>query len=504
MKPFLPRLAFASVIALLLTLPALADDNTLNVKCVDQSGAGINGVEVKIQNLNTNKFKDKKSDEAGLAAFNKLDDGVYRVMARKQGLAPAFYEYAALKNAGQETVTLRFEPGDHQKLVYFEDPATNQLAYDALKRGVEALQGSKWADAEKELHSSIEINPSNPEARFNLAVAYLQQRKWEAAEEQLKAVKSLSNALATVPSQNPQAGAFYAELDSRATQVMAKLPGLKLRDLGDKALAEKKFDEAIVKYQDAIKADPSDPDLYYNLALAQANAKKLDDSAATIDKALALKPNESAYIKLKQQIADYKQNEILAKAKSILEEGDKLYQGGDHAGALKKYEEALPIVPEKNQAGIWRQMGNTQAKLGNKDEAVKAFKRAIELNPQEANNKKALAQFYMNEKMYDEALEIYADPATAGSETVDQTLFRLGKELSQKGNSEVAQLAFEKVIKVNPDNAEAYYELGTLYFYDRKDNKRAQEMLTKYVEIGKDKDHVNNATSLLVVISRKK
>jgi tetratricopeptide (TPR) repeat protein len=109
----------------------------------------------------------------------------------------------------------------------------------------------------------------------------------------------------------------------------------------------------------------------------------------------------------------------------------------------------------------------------------------------------------MGQKKYDEALNLYADPRTSGSEPVDQVLFNLAMNMSKQGNSEMAQLALERTIKANPNHAEAYYELGTLLFYDRKDYKGAQEMLKKYIELGKDKGHLDNANSLLVVINKK-
>src|SRR5512138_855236 len=114
------RLGFF-LLTVLVACPAWAEDNTLNVQCADQAGAPIKDVQVRIQHLQTGKWKDKKSDAKGTAAFNKLDDGVYRVIARKDGLAPAFYEFVLLKNAAQQSVPLKFQPGDPKSPVYFED-----------------------------------------------------------------------------------------------------------------------------------------------------------------------------------------------------------------------------------------------------------------------------------------------------------------------------------------------------------------------------------------------
>ncbi len=489
---------------LLMALPAFAD-GTMNVQCTDQAGAPVQGVQVKVQHLQTGKWKDKKSDNKGLAAFTKLDDGVYRVIGRKEALAPAIYEFVSLKGDATENVALKFQPGDPLQKVYFEDPAVNQKAFEALTRAVELLRASKSGEAVKELRASLEINPSSPDAHFNLAIALIQERKWDEAEQELKRVAGIAAALAEMPQKADATGPNpYAEMGKRIAEVRAKVPALKLRDAGDKALAEKKFDEAIASYQQAVKIDADDPDLYYNLSLAQANAKKYDEAGETIDKALKIKPAETAFLDMKKRVADFKLNESLNQARGILEAGDQLYKSGDYAGALKKYEEARGLVPEARQSGIWAQVGRSYAQLKNHEEAIKAFNKAIEISPDDPTYRKALAQYYMNEKKYDEALNLYADPRTAGSDPADKLMFNMGMAQNKAGNAEVAMLAFERAMKINPQNAEAYYELGALLFYEKKDYKRAQEMLNKYVELGKDEGHVSNAKSLLVVISRKK
>jgi len=127
----------------------------------------------------------------------------------------------------------------------------------------------------------------------------------------------------------------------------------------------------------------------------------------------------------------------------------------------------------------------------------------MELAPTNADYRKALAQYYLSEKRYQEALDLYSDPASAGSQPVDQALFALGEKLSSQGNSEVSQLAFERVLAANPQHLEAQYELGMLLYYGKKNDKRARELLTKYVATGTKKDHVENAKTVLVVIKKR-
>ena len=143
------------------------------------------------------------------------------------------------------------------------------------------------------------------------------------------------------------------------------------------------------------------------MAIALAKTKKYDEAIEAADQALKLKPQEKIYQDLKNQIADYKQNEGLMKAQGVLEQGNKMFESGDFAGALKQYEEILPTIPEKNQPAIWFQIGRTQAKLKQPDKAIQAFKRAMELAPENADYRNALAQYYLDEKRYEEALELY-------------------------------------------------------------------------------------------------
>jgi tetratricopeptide (TPR) repeat protein len=125
------------------------------------------------------------------------------------------------------------------------------------------------------------------------------------------------------------------------------------------------------------------------------------------------------------------------------------------------------------------------------------------LAPENADYRKTLAQYYLDEKRYEEALNLYADPRGTGSQSPDQALFALGEKLSTQGNSEVAQVAFEKVLQLNPENAEAYYQLGMIFYYDKKNDKRATELLNKYLELGKQKDHLENTRTVLVVLKKR-
>lgn len=495
------RVLVACLISLLILLPALpvfAENNTLQVKCVDASGNSLQGVKVVITQLASQKSKDKKSDGQGTAVFDKMDDGAYRVFGRKEGFVPALHEFAVLKSS-QGSVLLKFAPGADTKL-HFEDPAIEARAFGLLGQGLEAYKQNKFADAEKLFNQSIEINAANPDAFYYLAVAYLQQAKHDQGVEMLKKTVDLTSAYLTLPP--PASGPNpYELMHQNALGLIKRLPAIK----GEQALAAKKYDVSAAEFSEAIKSEPDNPELHANLAIALTNAKRFDEALPAIDNAIKLKPSEKTYTDLKAQILVRKESMELDKAQAVMNDGNKLLQEGDAAGALKKYEESMKMVAPDKQAPLWRQIAKAHAKLNQPDAAVAAFKKSIELAPEDkaAEYRNAFAQYYLDEKNYEEVVNLLADPKIAGSQSGEQVLLSIAASWKNK-QPQLAEAALERALKANPDNADTYFDLGQLYYADGKEkDSRTKELLTKYVELGKDAAKIENAKNMLIMVSRR-
>ena len=275
---------------------------------------------------------------------------------------------------------------------------------------------------------------------------------------------------------------------------------------GDDAYGAKRFDEAIALYDEAIKTYPKSAVLHSNKALALTQAGRIDEAVASINRALELQPDNERVGQIKKAVdafvenaAREKENASIKQANELLNEGNKLLES-DAAAALKKYEEANTLTGEK-QSMIWRQVGRARAKLKLDTEAVAAFRKAIDLSPadQREGYQMSLAQFYLDAKRPDEALDV----VVAGANDPEQRLMDLFNK--NKNNQEAAAFAtaaLERVVKLNPSNIEAVFELGQVYYIDRKD-KQAQEMLTKYVENGKNDTKVQTAKDFLTLIARR-
>jgi superkiller protein 3 len=419
------------------------------------------------------------------------------VYARKEGFVPALYEFAVLKG-NSESVTLNLIAGSDKKL-YFEDPAEENRAAQLLREGLETAKQNKYEEAEKLFVQVLEINPSSAETLYYFGAVCLQQAKFEKAIELLNRTVKVSDALKALPSTASSNPNPFETVSRNAQQLLKQMPNFR----GEHALRQKNWDLAVKEYTEAIKDDPSNAESYKNMAIALTNAGKLDEAAAAADKAVALKPAEKSYSDLKSKIAARMENRILEKAQALMNEGNKLLQDGDAEGALKKYEEAKGMIKEDRQAPLWMQMGKAQAKLNQEEAAIASYKKSLELAPADkvGDYRSAFAQFYIDAQKYNEAIAVLVDPKAGTSS--EQTLLDLAKTWKNK-QPNFAISALEKVITLNPANADAYFDLGQLCYIDGKSkDDRTKELLNKYLEIGKDADKIQGAKDMLVIVNKR-
>ena len=496
MRSYHASLSVIIVLSLLL-FPAyvLAASNTIEIQCIDKSGNPVAGVKVEIQNIESQRWRDKKSDPKGIVRFEKLEDGVFRVRSRKEGYVPALYEFVAIKGDKEQSIKLQFEPGaDHP--LYFEDQgrAAGPQAMEALKASLDDIKAGKLSDAENKLKTVLTLTPSSPDAHYYLGIAYGQDNKWDLAVPELKAALEISDALMQIKQPQGQTSP-YAQLHQSVEALLQKVPGLKALAQGSENLKNKNYKEAAAMFQESLKYIPDNADAYYNMALAQAQGKMFDEAQQSIQKAVAMKPTEKAYADLKQQIDGLRDQESAQKAQAIVDQGEALFKNNDYAGALQKYQEAKALLPPKGQAITLTLIGKAEGALNHQDQAVQAFKQSLELDPESARNKQAFGVYYITQKKYDEALDLLCQ---------NQDYFACGQRLAKDPNGgQVAEVAYDRTIQKNPASAEAYYELGMMLYFSKENDRRAKELLTKYVEIGKDQSHVDNAKGSLVILDRR-
>jgi tetratricopeptide (TPR) repeat protein len=81
-----------------------------------------------------------------------------------------------------------------------------------------------------------------------------------------------------------------------------------LLELGQTYLLNKRYDQAILKFTEALKINPHDPEIYYYLGLAYEGAGKISEAITTYQKTLTLDKHfynaEARITELKKKIED--------------------------------------------------------------------------------------------------------------------------------------------------------------------------------------------------------
>ncbi|RPJ13508.1 MAG: tetratricopeptide repeat protein, partial [Desulfobacteraceae bacterium] len=403
--------ALLVVVFMLFASSVFAAEEPLQVKCVDSSGAPLEGAKVTIVCLNCKitpgdelKSDDEKSDSEGFASFRKLENAVYRVFGRKNGFSPVLYEYVDFQSSPQ-SIQLEFQEGKDRKL-YFEDMSLIETTTKMQEEGLALYRSGKAPEAEKILEQAVALSPSNLDIYYDLANIYLSQGKFDQGQELLDKLSHLSSIL--IKTYNPYVpSGYYKEMVDKTAELLSRLPILK----ADNAFKENKYDVAAEGFRKAVENNPKDVKLHVNLAAALANAKKYDEALQTIEKASRMAPGETPLEDLKNQIVTAKASAELEKVQAALNEGDALLKNGDFENALIKFQGSLSMVPENARAPILGRIGLIQLRLNKSDEAVESFKKAIELSPAEKRGDyiKPLFQHYVNKEKYEEALSLLID-----------------------------------------------------------------------------------------------
>ncbi|MBT1701717.1 tetratricopeptide repeat protein [Chryseosolibacter indicus] len=180
---------------------------------------------------------------------------------------------------------------------------------------------------------------------------------------------------------------------------------------------EKKFKDAIVRFDTAIRLDPRQPDFYVNRGLAK---ESINDSTAIVDydRALGLNPNhvlakhnrQALLEKKKQQLSLEDRLTLTIKEDSTmllpyLERAQQRYEGGYFKGALEDYNHALSI--DSTNVEIWLGRGLTHEKLKDYTRAFSDYTKAIDLKENYAKAWLNRGNVLLKLERYNDAIEDY-------------------------------------------------------------------------------------------------
>ncbi len=203
------------------------------------------------------------------------------------------------------------------------------------------------------------------------------------------------------------------------------------------ALGKKgQIDEAINRFQEAVRLKPDFVDAYYNLGFALSMKGLTDEAIAEFQKALRLQPDD-------------------ADAHSNL--GNALFRKGQIDEAIGQYREALRLKP--GLAEIRYYLGAALYRKGETDEAIRQFEEALRLKPDYAEAHYGLGTAYNQNGQTDAAISQYREAIRLKPDFFE-VYNNLGFVLGKKGQTDEAARQLQEAIRLKPDYAEAHNNLG--------------------------------------------
>ena len=135
------------------------------------------------------------------------------------------------------------------------------------------------------------------------------------------------------------------------------------------------------------------------------------------------------------------------------------YQSFNFKAALEHFDKASKIYQIPS---FYLAQGNSYANLGQLDEAVIYYDKAIQLNKDSANGYHNLGLLWLTKRDYDKAL-IYTDNAIQLNPNYAESYFVRGYIWSEKGYKDKALADYDKTILLNPKHDAAYNNRGTIW-----------------------------------------
>jgi len=268
---------------------------------------------------------------------------------------------------------------------------------------------------------------------------------------------------------------------------LALRPGVAVaqKDLALLLYEDKDFDGALAAFREARKLDPAVKGIYKEFMdiLIQ---KKLDAEIISVGSAAIAAKEVSAPVYVAMGDIHSKQGrhadaarmykaalDIDTKNTALLATfAESQMKAGDLRGAAVTYEQVLLLNP--NASKEYKDLGATQARLGNQDAAMNNYKKYLEKNPADEEIALAVANFEYGKKQFKDAIRFYEMVKKSDMQT-QQYLTRLADSYYQAENFKKAADTYDRIRKAkNVTPATLTEILKPLAISYEKDNQPAK------------------------------
>ncbi len=258
-----------------------------------------------------------------------------------------------------------------------------------------------------------------------------------------------------------------------------------LMNLGRLYFDQQRYTEAIEQFDRALKINTT-PAGFYNLGQARLKNKDFSGAIEALQEAARLDPqNFSVYVDLgyaREQTEDYRGSirayekalELKPEATSILYALGRLYEKIDRpVSALDFYRRLVEIEEGPRLGDVYRRMGEIFLNQNENEMAIKAFRNASLLNPDEHEIEYNLGIAYFRSGRQEDALTELREALSRDTGSVDYRL-ALAEVLFLSGYRSDSLKQFKLILEQNPDHYQANYMSGYIH-YSRGETSSSRE-----------------------------
>jgi tetratricopeptide (TPR) repeat protein len=391
------------------------------------------------------------------------------------------------------------------------DPNVRKQKY--LDTGQRYFEKGKYREAAIEFTNAIKIDPGFAEAHHQLAQTYLKVQEQGRAYQELNRTLELQPENYSARSEMAELLIAHHDLQLAQTQVdwllqyrpddpKAHLTSAYLLAAGGDVSA------AIAEMQKAITLAPSDADLHVQLALLLLKKGEPDEAEANLRKAVELNPKAvgawlmmgtfhqargsygQAEQEFRQAIAvDPKNPEPRAAlVRLFLVEGKKA-EAEDY---LKQVKHDFP-----DNSADYRMLGDFYRTTGDLDEATAEYAALYQEHSKDIQVKNTYTQLLIQKNRFDEARKLNDEVLKASPKDTDALLYSAQVQIAA-GDASGATVALQTLIKSEPNNAAAHYQLG-LAFQKSGNMEDAKDEWLNAVRIRPDLVEAQRSLALLAM-----
>ncbi len=249
----------------LLASPSFLTAAKIRARVVDQNKRPVDKAESRLMKKDSEDKQDLFSNKKGELEFGNVGPGVYQLLVQRKDHLSVKSDFVEIADHDITiTVTL-------PELEAFQRVETD---------GNAALEKGDYHQALEKYQELLSWAPRSGMTWSNVARCYAGLKDREKAKE------AAQKAVVDDPAQ-------FATLEK---QVLAWISFVEGREL----LEQKQFEKAQAALSQAVDGDPTNPEVFYGLALAYGHQRKYPEALKNIDEALKLKPGDSGYLEVQK------------------------------------------------------------------------------------------------------------------------------------------------------------------------------------------------------------